>query len=257
MRTYRVAEFARLAGVTVRTLHHYDRIDLLKPSSTTQSGHRLYLQSDLLRLQQVLTLKWMGFALTDIKALLESPGFELRQSLRVQQSAIDTQIAQLNEASAAVERALAVLDDDSTLDADTLTAIIRGVSSPDQSDWMRYYYSDEAISGMMTRWLAYGHEQMAQVQGQWADIYAAFERLRHLPPASDAVQAVAADMHRLIELFTGGDPDARAGLQQFTEEAAIGELPPGYDAPDPFAGVDDDLRRFMQTAYSIYEENLT
>ena len=64
---YRVAEFAKLAGVTVRTLQYYDRIDLLKPSDSTEGGHRLYQRSDLLRLQQILTLKWMGFKLDQIK----------------------------------------------------------------------------------------------------------------------------------------------------------------------------------------------
>ena len=89
---YRVAEFARLAGVTVRTLQYYDRIGLLKPSQSTEGGHRLYERRDLLRLQQILTLKWMGFKLDQIKELIESPQYDLRTALRMQKAAIDNQV---------------------------------------------------------------------------------------------------------------------------------------------------------------------
>ena len=83
---YRVAEFAKLSGVTVRTLQYYDRIELLKPSNTTEGGHRLYRRHDLLRLQQILTLKWMGFKLDQIKDLLDSPRYDLRTALHMPKS---------------------------------------------------------------------------------------------------------------------------------------------------------------------------
>jgi len=57
---YQAIEFAQLAGVTVRTLHHYDRIGLLKPSAYTNAGYRLYGKGDLVRLQQIVTLKFIG-----------------------------------------------------------------------------------------------------------------------------------------------------------------------------------------------------
>ncbi|MCZ7543136.1 MAG: MerR family transcriptional regulator [Anaerolineae bacterium] len=94
-RTYRIAAFAKLAGVTVRTLHHYDRMGLLTPSSSTEAGYRLYTQRDLLRLQQILTLKWMGFALKQIKALLDDPAYDLRASLAIQKAAVEAEIARL------------------------------------------------------------------------------------------------------------------------------------------------------------------
>ena len=64
---YPAIDFARLAGVTVRTLHHYDRIGLLKPSSYTSAGYRLYRKQDLIRLQQIVTLKFIGFSLNQIR----------------------------------------------------------------------------------------------------------------------------------------------------------------------------------------------
>jgi len=73
---YQAIEFARLAGVTVRTLHHYDRIGLLKPSGHTDAGYRLYRKHDLIRLQQIITLKFIGFSLNHIKNLLNNNSFD-------------------------------------------------------------------------------------------------------------------------------------------------------------------------------------
>jgi len=69
---FTIGEFAEKAGVTLRTLRYYDKIDLMKPSSYSVAGHRLYSNQDFARLQQVLTLKFIGFSLNDIKKITES-----------------------------------------------------------------------------------------------------------------------------------------------------------------------------------------
>ena len=66
-RLYKAQEFAERAGVTVRTLHHYDRLGLLAPSGRTEAGYRLYGDRDLLRLEQILALKFIGFPLPEIR----------------------------------------------------------------------------------------------------------------------------------------------------------------------------------------------
>ena len=63
---YRIQEFAKLAGVTVRALHHYDRLGLLKPSGRSAAGYRLYRDCDLARLEQIVVLKFLRLPLTEI-----------------------------------------------------------------------------------------------------------------------------------------------------------------------------------------------
>ena len=92
---YQAIEFAQLAGVTVRTLHHYDRIGLLKPSGYTNAGYRLYGKRDLVRLQQIVTLKFIGFSLTQIKNLLNSNSFDLQVALTQQKEIIAEKRQQL------------------------------------------------------------------------------------------------------------------------------------------------------------------
>jgi ubiquinone/menaquinone biosynthesis C-methylase UbiE len=69
---FMIGEFAEKAGVTLRTLRYYDKIDLMKPSSYSDAGHRLYSNQDFARLQQILTLKFIGFSLEDIKKIAQS-----------------------------------------------------------------------------------------------------------------------------------------------------------------------------------------
>ena len=71
----KVGELARRTGLTVRTLHHYDEIGLLRPSLHTESGHRLYVAADVARLQRVLSLRQLGFSLEEIRDCLDQAGF--------------------------------------------------------------------------------------------------------------------------------------------------------------------------------------
>src|SRR3954465_15372136 len=66
-------ELARRTGVTIRTLHHYDEIGLLQPSLRTEAGHRLYTAADVARLQQVLSLRQLGFSREEIRDCLARP----------------------------------------------------------------------------------------------------------------------------------------------------------------------------------------
>ncbi|MET0650609.1 MAG: MerR family transcriptional regulator, partial [Pyrinomonadaceae bacterium] len=87
-RLYRASEFAGLTGVTVRTLHHYDRAGLLRPGRRTGAGYRLYGAREFARLQQILTLKFIGLPLAEIKGLLEGRTLDLSETLRLQREAL-------------------------------------------------------------------------------------------------------------------------------------------------------------------------
>src|SRR5215204_7455361 len=101
-RYYRVGEVAALTRVSVRTLHHYDRIGLLRPALHSAGGYRMYGESELLRLQQILTLRYLGFPLKRIGDLLDRDDFNLVDSLRVQRQALQDRITELERISAAI-----------------------------------------------------------------------------------------------------------------------------------------------------------
>jgi DNA-binding transcriptional MerR regulator len=73
---WKIGDIAKLTGLTVRTLHHYDHIELLIPSQYSEAGHRLYIETDIAKLQQIISLKQLGFALEDIKVIIHNAGYK-------------------------------------------------------------------------------------------------------------------------------------------------------------------------------------
>lgn len=95
MRT--VNEVSKLTGVSVRTLHHYDAIGLLKPAKTTEAGYRLYDDTALSRLQDILLFRELQFPLKEIKAILDSPGFDPSEALTQQIELLELQYKHIGE----------------------------------------------------------------------------------------------------------------------------------------------------------------
>ncbi|MFJ9415384.1 MULTISPECIES: MerR family transcriptional regulator [unclassified Streptomyces] len=104
--SYSVGQVAGFAGVTVRTLHHYDEIGLLVPSERNHAGHRRYGEDDLDRLQQILFYRELGFPLDEVAVLLDDPDADPQEHLRRQHDLLSTRIGRLQEMAAAVEHAM-------------------------------------------------------------------------------------------------------------------------------------------------------
>ncbi|PKQ37804.1 MAG: MerR family transcriptional regulator [Actinobacteria bacterium HGW-Actinobacteria-1] len=101
-----VGDVAGIAGISVRTLHHYDTIGLLGPSERSEAGYRLYTDDDLVTLQQVMFFKELGFGLEDIKRLMHDPAFDRREALRLQHRMLADKASQLMKMMDAVEETL-------------------------------------------------------------------------------------------------------------------------------------------------------
>ncbi|MER6435503.1 MULTISPECIES: MerR family transcriptional regulator [unclassified Streptomyces] len=104
--SYSVGQVAGFAGVTVRTLHHYDEIGLLVPGGRSHAGHRRYGDTDLDRLQQILFYRELGFPLDEVAALLDDPEADPRAHLRRQHDLLTARIGKLQKMAAAVEHAM-------------------------------------------------------------------------------------------------------------------------------------------------------
>jgi DNA-binding transcriptional MerR regulator len=108
MSEYRVGEVARMSGVSVRTLHHYDDVGLLVPSGRTESGYRLYSAEDLTRLQQILFYRELEFGLDGIAEILARPGAAAEHHLRRQHRLLRARLARTQELIAAIEHEMEV-----------------------------------------------------------------------------------------------------------------------------------------------------
>ncbi len=102
---FQAREFAQLSGVTVRAPHHYDRLGLLKPSRHSRAGYRLYSESEVARLEQIVALKFIGLSLKQIKEVLSRKSLDLAGTLRQQRQAIEEKRNRLELAIKAIQRA--------------------------------------------------------------------------------------------------------------------------------------------------------
>jgi DNA-binding transcriptional MerR regulator len=124
MRTVR--EVAELAGVTVRALHHYDEIGLLKPSGRSERGYRLYSHDDLLRLREIVAWRQLGFSLREVQELVDEPAHDRATALRRQRTLARDQLARVAALVNALDVALAAHDNRKLLKDETM---FEGLSS--------------------------------------------------------------------------------------------------------------------------------
>src|SRR5436190_1405594 len=141
--TYRVHEFARLAGVTVKALHHYDRLGLLKPQRS-DAGYRVYASSDLERLEQIVALKFIGLSLKQIAGLLGREAMPLREALRMQRAVLEDRRRHLDRAIGALRDAEQAIEPDAPSRAAVLKTLIAVIERQDDVDVMKQYFSAEA-----------------------------------------------------------------------------------------------------------------
>ncbi|AZM73556.1 MerR family transcriptional regulator [Streptomyces sp. KPB2] len=106
--SYSVGQVSTLAGVTVRTLHHYDKAGLLSPSDRSPAGYRLYNEADLVRLQQILFYRELGFPLDEIAAIFKDPQVNPLERLRARQRELNEEIVRLQRLAEVAERAIEV-----------------------------------------------------------------------------------------------------------------------------------------------------
>jgi DNA-binding transcriptional MerR regulator len=199
---YRVQAFAELAGVTVKTLHHYDRVGLLHPRRTT-AGYRLYTSSDLVRLEQILALKTIGFSLHEIRQLLDRDALPLPAIFRQQREVLEEKRRLLDRAIHALTEAEHAAAAESSPVTAILQDVIRVMNMQD-IDGMRKYYRDEA-------WAQWRHYYEAWPSPAWQALYREIGTALGSDPAAPHAQALA-DRWQALTREDAVTPAVRTGM---------------------------------------------
>ena len=144
LRTYTVSQLARLSGTSVRTLHHYDEIGLLKPASVGDNGYRYYGREEMLRLQQILLHREFGLALGEIGTLLDRVGPDRLTMLREQRARIAGEADRYRRLARTIDRTIAELEGrDTVMDKQ----LYEGFSPEKQAGyeaWIIHKYGEQA-----------------------------------------------------------------------------------------------------------------
>jgi DNA-binding transcriptional MerR regulator len=215
---YRVHAFAELAGVTVRALHHYDRLALLKPKRT-RAGYRIYSGSDLERLEQIVALKFLGLPLKQIKSVLDRDSRSLADVLRAQRRALEEKRRRLDKAIGAIADAERSIQPGRPAESAVLKRIIEEIEMSDQADEMKKYYTDDAWTEVLRRRQARTQaitdkvrEMAMEGTRKWQALFADVKASLDADPAGPAAQALLDRWKALIDEFTGGNPAIKEGL---------------------------------------------
>lgn len=235
---YQPHEFARRAKVTVRTLHHYDRIGLLRASERTAAGFRVYLDEDFVRLQQIVTLKFIGFSLTEIKRLLNRKGAGLGPALRAQRLTLEKKRQHLEAAIRAIAQAERLASAEPARDWETFQKITEEIQMQSNTEWTKKYYNDEAQVLIQQRQQLWSPELQKQCEAQWSALFRDIEAAagRQIDPASPEAQALAQRHADLVGGFTGGHAAIAEGLDKLWADQANWPEAFKKQVYEPFAG---------------------
>ena len=211
-----VGQVAAAAGVSVRTLHHWDAVGLLVPSGRTASGYRTYAPEDLERLQQVLTYRELGFSLGDVQRLLDDPAADALDHLRRQQQLLADRIAQLQSVAALVSRAVEARSMGIELDPHDLREVFGDEDPTQHAEQVRERWGDtEAYAQSHARTSSYSKQDWLQVQAEGEDVERRFaEALAAGVPADDPAVAAVAEDHRqhISRRFYDCSPEMHSAL---------------------------------------------
>lgn len=232
---WKVGELAKITAVTVRTLHHYDQIGLLRPSSATDGGHRLYTTKDLVRLQQILSMKSLGFSLEQTKTALDSADSQWSplQVLQAHMQQVKEQLSLQQELLKRLEAVARILSMAENLEvsAEQFIAAIGGIAMFDK------YYSKEQLKDLEERRKQIGEERIKEIEAEWPKLMA--EVKNHMDqgtsPKSQEVQDLAKRWMELVHEFTGGNKGIETSLNNM------------YQNESQVAGMDTgEMRKMMQ-----------
>ena len=232
---YHTSEFAQKASVSVRTLRYYDKMGLLSPSQYTESGYRLYTDTDLLRLQQILALKFLGFSLQEIQQCLQVGPTLLQESLALQRAMMEERRTQLDTVIQAITEAQELLHTNK-LNWDSLLYVIQVLQMTQNSEWQDKYftpeqrqamedlskkhYTEEQRQQIAERGKTWSEEDQRAITQQWNAAFAELKRLvaTGQDPEGPEAQALVTQWKALVGGFTQGDPGIQQGLNSMWQD---------------------------------------
>lgn len=241
----KVKEVADLVGISVRALHHYDEIGLLKPEKTTESGYRLYSNQDLEMLQQILFFRELGFPLKQIKEIVSSPSFNREEALKLHRRMLLDKQRQLEQMINTIDRTIQHARGEIEMTNEQKFEGFDFSSNPYEQE-ARKRWGDEAVDksnakvGQMTK------QEQEELAGSMNAIYAKLAAIRSESPESEQSQAAIKEWFNLLNRMGSYSLEAFKGLgQMYVDDVRFTKN------IDKFG---EGLALFMRDAMAVYAD---
>lgn len=203
MKSYSVKELAKLSGVTVRTLHHYDKIGLLKPLNRTEAGYRKYGEEELLRLQQILFYRELDFTLKEISEVLDDPDFDLLTALKEHKQNLLKKSRQLKNLAKIIDTTIKNLKNNSVM---TNPKDLYEGMSPEMKgfrDEAVEKYGEKSIKRSENYLSTLSKDERMNLVNRQQQNMRDLAGMVHENPASEKVQEAISEHYQIIRMFWG------------------------------------------------------
>ena len=199
---WKVGDLSKRTGLSIRTLHYYEEIGLLAPSYRTGSGHRLYEKSDIIRLQQIMSLRRLGFSLDEIRGCLNLSDFSFERVIELHISRLKDQIETERRLCNRLEAIAASLSSSEEISVEEIIQTIEEITM------LEKYYTPEQLKELKERGQQIGQERIRQAEAEWQELMdqVRAEMRNGTDPASERVQQLAARWTGLVQEFTNNNP---------------------------------------------------
>jgi MerR family transcriptional regulator, thiopeptide resistance regulator len=246
---YTVKQCSDLAGVSVRTLHYYDEIGLLKPSSVGENGYRYYEDADLFRLQQILFFREMDLGLLQIKDILDRPDFDLVSALQEHRHALEANIERMQGLINTVDNTIMHLVGD--VEMSKKKKMFEGFSEEKQKEYEQEAarrWGKDTVQQSVNRWNSYSDTQKKAIQDEGGQVYLDLVAAMPTGHDSDQTQAILVRWHEHIRYFYEPSIEVLGGLGKGYYED------PDFNAF--FARIHPDLPEFISKGIAVYVDKL-
>ncbi len=198
---YTVKEVADIAGVSRRTLHYYDQIDLLKPSKIGENGYRFYEEGAILRLQQILFYRELDFSLNDIREMMKRPDYDILESMTAHRAALQNRVGRLKKLINTLDQTILHLNGELNMTTDDLFDGFDEETQEAYAEEAAQRWDPERVKASNRRWKNYSTEKQRQVMEESKQIN--LDLLAHMNEGhdSESVQAVVGRWYNHISHF--------------------------------------------------------
>ena len=241
---YTVKQLSSLAGISVRTLHHYDAIGLLKPETVGANGYRYYGDESVLKLQQILFYRELDLSLGDIKAIVVRPEFEMVAALESHRQSLQGRVERLERLIQTVDNTLLHLKGVKNMSKKQLFEAFSEEEQEKYAEEAARMYDPQVVKASNKKWKAYSAEQKQRILDEGNQIYADMVAVLPKGASSPEAQACVERWRKHMDYFWTPNPDQLLGL------AEMYNTDPRFKAN--FDKIDPRLAAFMQEAVGIY-----
>ena len=198
---YTVKEIADIAGVSRRTLHYYDQIDLLKPSTIGKNGYRFYEEEAILQLQQILFYRELDFSLNDISEMMKRPDYDRLESMTAHRAALQKRVGRLNKLITTIDQTILHLNGELEMTTDDLFEGFDEETREAYAEEAAQRWDPEQVKASNQRWKNYSAEKQRQIIEESKHIN--LDLLAHMDEGhdSEAVQAIVGRWYEHISHF--------------------------------------------------------